>query len=144
MIQKLYSDNIFQMKPFFKRFPSNKFPKKQAANKNNNGQDFMTAEYKETVRSNSYLGKKGYTIPKSCLHMDDYEYLKKDLYMIPFTMGPSFGNSEDSNFPIYRENTAKIYVPRFYGIKRYGLPDNSELSEGEDIDIAFVKELRDY
>jgi len=144
MIQKIYSDNIFQMKPFFKRFPSNKFPKKQAANKNNNGPDFMTAEYKETVRSNSYLGKKGYTIPKSCLHMDDYEYLKKDLYMIPFTMGPSFGNSEDSNFPIYRENTAKIYVPRFYGIKRYGLPDNSQLSEGEDIDIAFVKELRDY
>jgi len=133
------------MKPFFKRFP-----KKVVTNKNNNknnnknDQDFMNPDYKETVRLNSYLGKKGYTIPKSCLHTNDYEFLKKDLFMVPFTIGPSFGNAEDSTFPIYRENAAKIYVPRFYGIKRYGLPDTSELSEGEDIDIAFVKELRDY
>jgi hypothetical protein len=134
----------------FKRFPYNRFPKTGITNKkgipnpNNKDQDFITPEYKETVRVNSYIGKKGYTIQKAALHTNDYEFLKKDLYMIPFTMGPSFGNSEDANFPVYRENAAKIYVPRFYGIKRYGLPDTSELSEGEDIDIAFVKELRDY
>ena len=134
----------------FKRFPFNRFPKKGVPNKNgisnpnNKDQDFMTLEYKETVRANSYIGKKGYTIPKVSLHTNDYEFLKKDLYMVPFTMGPSFGNSEDSNFPVYRENAAKIYVPRFYGVKRYGVPDISELSEGETIDIAFVKELRDY
>lgn len=132
------------MKPF-KKFPftKNKFAKKGCP-PNNKDQDFMTLEYKETVRANSYIGKKGYTILKTSLHTNDYEFLKKDLYMVPFTMGPSFGNSEDANFPVYRENTAKIYVPRFYGIKRYGLPDISELSEGEAIDIAFVKELRDY
>jgi superfamily II DNA or RNA helicase len=137
------------MKPF-KRFPYNKFPKKGAPNNysilnsNKKDQDFMTPEYKELVRAQSYIGKKGYTIPKIALHIDDYEFLKKDLYMVPFTMGPSFGNSEDSNFPVYRENTAKIYVPRFYGVKRYGLPNTSELSEGETIDITFVKELRNY
>jgi superfamily II DNA or RNA helicase len=137
------------MKPF-KRFPYNKFPKMGIPNPNKKGlpnnkdQDFMTSEYKEIVRANSYIGKKGYTILKTYLHANDYEFLKKDLYMIPFTTGPSFGNSEDANFPVYRENVAKIYVPRFYGIKRYGLPDVSELSEGEDIDIAFVKDLREY
>jgi superfamily II DNA or RNA helicase len=131
------------MKPFFKRQTFNRFPKKPLPPKNDED-DFMTPKYKETVRANSYLGKKGYTIPKTSLDTKDYEFLKKDLYMIPFTMGPSFGNAEDSNFPIYRENAAKIYVPRFYGIKRYGLPDRSELSDGEDIDIEFTKELRDY
>lgn len=131
------------MKPF-KRFPYNRFPKTGIPNSNKKDQEFITPEYKEIVRANSYIGKKGYTIQKTALHTNDYEFLKKDLYMIPFTMGPSFGNSEDSNFPVYRENAAKIYVPRFYGIKRYGLPDISELSEGEDIDISFVKELRDY
>ena len=131
------------MKPF-KRFPFNKLGKKGGPSNNKDNQDFMTPEYKETVRANSYIGKKGYTIPKTSLHTNDYEFLKKDLFMVPFTMGPSFGNSEDANFPVYRENAAKIYVPRFYGIKRYGLPDTSELSKGEDIDIAFVKELRDY
>jgi superfamily II DNA or RNA helicase len=133
------------MKPF-KKFPfsSNKFAKKGGPPNNKDNQSFMTPQYKEIVRANSYIGKKGYTILKTSLYANDYEFLKKDLYMVPFTMGPSFGNSEDANFPVYRENAAKIYVPRFYGIKRYGLPDTSELSEGEDIDIAFVKELRDY
>jgi superfamily II DNA or RNA helicase len=78
------------------------------------------------------------------LHTDDYEFLKKDLFMTPFTIGPKYGDTGDDAFPIYRENSAKIYLPRFYGIKRYGLPEKCELEEGEDIDIAFVKELRDY
>jgi superfamily II DNA or RNA helicase len=54
------------------------------------------------------------------------------------------GDTGETSFPIYRENTAKIYLPRFYGVERYGLPEKCELEEGEDIDIAFVKELRDY
>ena len=128
------------MKPF-KRFPIRSSIKKTE----NKGPSFvLTDEYKSNIKANAYLGKKGYTIPKICLHNDDYEFLKKDLYMIPFTIGPSYGNAEDTSFPVYRENAAKIYVPRFYGIKRYGLPDESEISEGEDIDIEFVKELRDY
>ena len=125
------------MRPFFKKFPKKNTPVKKTL-------DFMTPEYKEYVKSFAYLGKKGYTIPKSCLHKDDYEFLKKDLFMIPFTTCASYGNTETSNFPVYRENAAKIYVPRFYGIKRYGLTNLSELSDGEDIDIDFVKELRDY
>jgi hypothetical protein len=111
------------MKPF-KRFPKRSSIKKPE----NKGPSFvLTDEYKSIIKANAYLGKKGYTIPKICLHNDDYEFLKKDLYMIPFTIGPSYGNAEDTSFPVYRENAAKIYLPRFYGIKRYGLPDESEI-----------------
>jgi len=150
---------MYIMKPY-KRFPTrplitsaNSMKTQFSANKGttNKGttksvnQGFMIADdYKETIRVNSYLGKKGYTIPKRFLTPEDYEFLKKDLFMIPFTAGPKYGDTEVSSFPVYRENAAKIYVPRFYGVKRYGLPDVSELSEGEDIDIDFVKELRDY
>ena len=102
----------------------------------------ITDVYKERVRTQSYIGKKGYTIPKTVLENADYEFLKKDLYMTPFTMG-GFG-TDVSSFPMYRENAAKMYIPRFYGIGRYGLPDRSDLEKGEDIDIAFVKELRPY
>ena len=102
----------------------------------------LTDIYKEYVRTQSYLGKKGYTIPKVALDTADYEFIKKDLYMTPFTMNGF--NTEVSSFPMYRENAAKMYLPRFYGIGRYGLPDKSELSEGENIDIDFVKELRPY
>jgi superfamily II DNA or RNA helicase len=105
----------------------------------------LTPEYTEKIRSNSYLGKKGYTIPKSVLSKEDDEFLRKDLFVKPETFGPNFGASPgEQAFPVFRENTNKLYIPRFYGIGRYGLPDSSEIQEGEDIDVSFPKELRDY
>lgn len=103
----------------------------------------ISAEYKETVRSQAYLGKKGYTIPKIALKKDDIEFVKKELCMVPFSIGPKKAG-EVSSFPVYRENAAKIYLPRFYGEARYGIPEKSELSIGNDIDTPFVKELREY
>ena len=103
----------------------------------------LSPDYKETIRSSSYIGKKGYTIPKSILTIPDLEFLKKDLFMKPQTFGFT-GNDNSYAFPVYRENEKKFYIPRFYGIQRYGLPDISELVSGTDIDIRFTKELRDY
>jgi superfamily II DNA or RNA helicase len=101
----------------------------------------VTETYQEMVRTNAYIGKKGYTIPKSILDPKDYECLKLELTMKPFSMTTY---TEVTEFPVYRENPAKIYLPRFYGIKRYGLPVRCELEPGENIESAFVKELREY
>lgn len=118
--------------------------------KNSNIKDHILKlddEYKNTIRTNSYLGKKGYTISKSLLKQDDIDFLKKDLFMKPVSMNMNFGapgGNDDTAFPVYRESSNKMYIPRFYGIHRYGLPDNSELQTGDDINIAFTKTLRDY
>jgi superfamily II DNA or RNA helicase len=104
----------------------------------------ITTEYKTKVCAESYLGTKGYTIPKSVLTTADLEFLKKDLFLKPQTPGPSFGPALDDAFPVYRENDKKIYIPRFYGIERYGTPERSDIAPGMDIDLAFPKELRDY
>ena len=104
----------------------------------------ITTEYKTKVCTESYLGTKGYTIPKSVLTPADLEFLKKDLFLKPQTPGPSFGPALEDAFPVYRENDKKIYIPRFYGIERYGTPERSEIAPGMDIDVAFPKELRDY
>ena len=101
-----------------------------------------TTEYMEQVRNQAYLGKKGYTIPKPALNTTDIEEVKKELLMTPFTMGPKTG--PPVCFPMYRENASKIYLPRFYGQQRYGVPDRVEITPGESIDVPFVKELRDY
>ena len=99
----------------------------------------------ETIRQASYLGQKGYTIPKSILSSDEIEFLKKDLYLKPIVMGARFGApTEESAFPVYRENDKKIYIPRFYGISRYGMPDKNEIEPGMDICVQFPKQLRDY
>jgi len=100
-------------------------------------------EYRQKVRSESYLGKKGYTIPKSILQKEDEEFLKRDLFVKPVIFGVG-GDVGSNAFPVYRENTQKIYLPRFYGIQRYGLPDKSEISIGDDIQLEFAKPLRDY
>jgi superfamily II DNA or RNA helicase len=104
----------------------------------------MNLEYKATVRAASYIGTKGYTIPKSVLTAVDIEFLKKDLFLKPQTPGPSFGPALNDAFPVYRENDKKMYIPRFYGIERYGEPAINELAPGMDIDVPFTKELRDY
>jgi len=104
----------------------------------------LNAEYKSKICAESYLGTKGYTIPKSALTANDIEFLKKDLFLKPQTSGPSFGPALDDAFPVYRENEKKMYIPRFYGIERYGQPARNEIAPGMDIDVAFTKELRDY
>lgn len=96
----------------------------------------------ENIRSNSYIGKKGYTIPKKLLNNNELDNIKNDLFMKPFV--PIKTKDDPNPFPAYRENNNKIYIPRFYGIKKYGLPDKSEIAEGENISVNFVKELRDY
>ena len=114
--------------------------------KTNSKTIFLTVETKELIRSQSYIGKKGYTIPKSVLSKDEYEFLKKDLFLKPFVPGAQFGNPNDpsASFPVYRENINKIYIPRFYGIQRYGVPDRCDIEPGDDIDVPFELSLRDY
>lgn len=113
------------------------------ANKPVQGIVDLTDEYKESICQVARLGKKGYTIPKSVLTKDDLEYLMKDLFVKPVTFGAGYGQ-ESASFPVFRENANKIYVPRFYGVARYGKPANSEIDDGDDINVAFVKPLRDY
>lgn len=104
----------------------------------------VTEEYKNIIRSQSYLGKKGYTIPKSIISKQDEEFLRKDLFVKPVLMGNAFGAAENTTFPVFRENANKMYLPRFYGIQRYGIPSKSEIGEGDNIDVSFPKPLRDY
>jgi superfamily II DNA or RNA helicase len=103
----------------------------------------LTFEYKENVRKSSYIGKKGYTIPKTVITQEDEDDLRKELYVKPFVFG-STQNTDVGAFHVFRENTNKFYIPRFYGIKRYGLPDKSEIEAGDDIAVEFTQTVRDY
>ena len=88
-----------------------------------------------------YLGPKGYTIYKECLSDIDLKHLKEELNVkayIPNSPIPS------PSFPVYRENPKKIYIPRYYGIKNFGPPEEIKIPHGVDINITFVGELRDY
>jgi superfamily II DNA or RNA helicase len=91
----------------------------------------------------SYIGQKGYTISKQSLSSKELESLKLELTLSPIE---KFGiTKKDSiSIPVYRENKDKIYIPRFYGVKKYGIPVQSKLLDGVPINVPFVNTLRDY
>jgi superfamily II DNA or RNA helicase len=100
---------------------------------------------KENVIKHAYLGKKGYTIPKQHICSEELAHLYEELNVKPEVHGVHYGVPQDQvQFPVYRENDKKIYVPRFYGIERYGLPMKSEIQVGDSIEVDFPKPLRDY
>ena len=106
----------------------------------------MTDEYKTLVASKSYIGNKGYTIPKNVLSPEDLDFLKQDLMLKPENPTAIYGvgTNTDCEFPVYRENENKIYLPRFYGIERYGSPHKATIEPGININIPFASSLRDY
>jgi len=130
-------------------FSKNKKGAQKASSAKQKNQEFsLTDEYKNAICSQSYLGKKGYTIPKSILNPEDLTFLKKDLFVKPELFGAFNGGAtfaQESAFPVYRENAQKIYIPRFYGITRYGEPSlPCEIERGEVINVEFTKLVRDY
>jgi superfamily II DNA or RNA helicase len=92
---------------------------------------------------NTYLGKKGYTIYKRDLSLEQIQKIKEDLTIKPHVHGSPVQDNQTVYF-VYRESNNKIYVPQHYGIKEFGPPSNVEISEGENIDIEFNGQLRDY
>lgn len=119
------------MKRFKKTSPKNK-------------EIILKDDYKEKIANSSHLGKKGYTILKSELSVEDLQFLKNDLHVKPQNFSIKSNAAESSPFSVFRENEKKIYIPRFYGIERYGLPKKCDISSGEDIQVNFTKSLRDY
>ena len=104
----------------------------------------VSDSYKSDVCEKAYLGRRGYTIPKYILSEQDLNFLKEDLFL-KAKPGINMGAPNDIvSFPVYRESPNKLYIPRFYGEKRYGKPHKSEISNGEPCDLQFTKTLRDY
>jgi superfamily II DNA or RNA helicase len=88
----------------------------------------------------NYLGQKGYSIYKKNLSIEQQNDLRREL-MVQAKVPNSPVKSEP--FPIYLESTEKIYVPRYFGYKKFGTCD-FKIEDGEDIDLSFNGTLRDY
>jgi superfamily II DNA or RNA helicase len=98
---------------------------------------------KESYTSlNTYLGPRGYTIPKSELTETQLQNIRKTLTVRPVTGGAMFGAADTVEYPIYRESSNKIYLPRFYGKSMFGEVKRMAIHPGDDISIEFAGGLR--
>ena len=89
---------------------------------------------------NTSIGKRGYSILKEELSSSQIQKIRKDLTVQPY-VNPNFG-AKASPFPVYCESKRKLYLPRYYGIKNFGLPKTDKLGNGETIDVEFPFDLK--
>ena len=93
---------------------------------------------------NTYLSQRGYAILKNDSNKDIITNLKKDLNVSPIIMSPM--NSKDGNkeYPLYLESDNKIYLPKCYGLEKFGKPIHDNLPSGLDCpNLIFKGSLRD-
>ncbi|MEX0598223.1 MAG: DEAD/DEAH box helicase family protein [Candidatus Paceibacterota bacterium] len=99
----------------------------------------MSSDANATI--SSYLGQKGYTIYKEAISIKEHKFIREELTVRPFIPKSPV---QMPSFPIYRESKDKFYIPRHFGEEHYGEPDESRISEGDNINILFNGGLRDY
>lgn len=81
----------------------------------------------------SYLSKKGYVIRKETLSKEELELLKSVLVANPLVNDNTF-NIKTEKFPVYIETKNKIYIPKMYGIEKFGINKQLDDYTGKLID----------
>lgn len=89
----------------------------------------------------TYINNRGYIIYKDALSESEIKYIRNELTVKPFIPKATI---QPPSFPIYRESTNKLYLPRYFGFDNYGEPDENRLLEGDNISLNFNGTLRDY
>jgi superfamily II DNA or RNA helicase len=74
------------------------------------------------------LTSKGYAVKKSFLTEIQTQGLRSELTVAPKVMDKF--QKDVQNFPIYSESKTRFYVPRHWGIKKFGEPEVNIVSEG--------------
>jgi len=87
------------------------------------------------------LSNDGYKITKSEYDTKLIKEIKDELSVKPFTYNKG-QNNEMGRFCVYMESPKKLYLPRFYGMKKFGVPNITTINDGEDVDINFNGNLR--
>jgi superfamily II DNA or RNA helicase len=77
---------------------------------------------------NRVLTAKGYAIKKTFLTEVQVQELRSELTVAPKVLDRF--QKDILNFPIYAESKTRLYVPRHWGIKKYGEPEANIVSEG--------------
>ncbi len=86
------------------------------------------------------LTKSGYTILKSEYTPKKIKEIKDELFVKPYTFNKNA--NKESGFQVYMESPKKLYLPRFYGLKNFGVPETYKIEDGEDINVKFNGDLR--
>jgi superfamily II DNA or RNA helicase len=95
------------------------------------------------VLETTYLSNRGYAILKTEKNKKLIKELKKDLTVSPLII-PNGNFTIPKEYPIYLESDTKLYMPKCYGLSKFGSPLNNNLNNGLDCpNLIFNGSLRD-
>lgn len=115
----------------------------------------MVAEQQPMVVTDTGINPHGYWIEKSTLTDSEMNALHKELTMSPIALGfnarmPNTGRgiginraTSSTEFPLWRESRHRIYIPKSFGLKRFGIPRQWDLPLGDPCTFNFVGNLRE-
>ena len=90
----------------------------------------------------TFISERGYGLLKEEFDYKLLSDIRDELTVSPKTMN-SFGTANITKYKIYTESSKKLYLPKYYGLKKFGKPDVYKLNEGKDINIKFNGSLRE-
>jgi len=90
----------------------------------------------------NYIGKKGYTVIKENYTLSEIQNVRDEMNVKPNNSMNGF--ITQIQYPIYRESNSKIYIPRYYGIEKFGICKKNVLPKGDIINLNFQGTLFPY
>lgn len=73
------------------------------------------------------LSQNGYSIDKKQYSLPELSEVKRELMIEPYVERPEFG-SAPMPIRIYHETGKRLYMPRYYGLKKFGEPELNKLT----------------
>lgn len=86
---------------------------------------------------NTFISPQGYSIVKESLSVEALAQVKEDLTVKPYVY-----NGQANAYKLYQEGPTKLYVPKFYGLSKFGAPTVNKLKDGTPINVPFTGQLR--
>ena len=89
----------------------------------------------------NYIGPRGYSLIKENYPNSYLNEIRRELTVKPF-VNKQF-SAEANPFSVFLESKKKIYIPKHYGIEKFGFPKiNKSKDLGKDINLNFGSSLR--
>ena len=102
--------------------------------------DLFRVKFSQEMILGKILTHKGYSIRKDALSPSEIKMVESELLVCP-ALNAKFASPQikaSSSFKIYRESATRYYLPRHYGVEKFGPPDSSVLAEGLPMTVPFV------
>jgi superfamily II DNA or RNA helicase len=72
---------------------------------------------------------------------EEINKIKQELSVSPYIC-QDYVNQRPKPFKLYQESESKLYLPKYYGIQKFGAPNTNKLHSGHDINVSFCGNLR--